>query len=167
MKKLITLACSAALLASGAALASPEAHDFEISLGGTVKTNSFFDDNDGGITAQMGYYLTKNIQVNARQYGFINSIDNRTSVNGASGVFADFHFDLGNFQPFVGLGGLYSYGSNTTSHTFDMGAEAGVKVFVLPKTFVAAQGTYFRPVDDINNGHKAYALFSLSVGYNF
>lgn len=167
MNKLTTLACSAALLASGSALAEQQAQNFELSIGGTVKTESFFDDNDGGINAQLGFYLTKAFQVNIRQYGFINSSNGSTSVEGASGVFADYHFDLGSFQPFVGLGGLYNYGSGQRNNNFDVGAEAGMKFFVLPKTFIVAQGTYLRPIDEIGSGTKSYALFSLGLGFDF
>ncbi|MFU8789467.1 MAG: outer membrane beta-barrel protein [Methylobacter sp.] len=166
MKIINTLACTA-LLASGSAFAQQEAHEIEFLLGGTVKTSRFFDDNDGGINAQLGYYLTQQLELSGRQYGFINSSNGSTSVQGASGLFTDYHVDLGIFQPFVGVGGLFNYGSNQQSNSFDVGAEAGIKAFVMPQTFVSAQGTYLRPVDDFGNGHKSYALFSLGVGFTF
>lgn len=166
MKKLTTLICSAALLASGTAMAEQQANNFELILAGAGKSAQSFDDNDGGITAQLGFFLTKSIELGLRQHAFINSSNGSTSVEASSAAFADFHFDLGSFQPFIGVGGLFNYGGGV-QQTFDIGPEIGMKYFVMPKTFIVAQGSYMRRVDDIGRGSLSYGLFNLGIGFDF
>lgn len=161
-----TLLCSTILLVSAAALAEQQANNFEFMLAGAEKSANSFDENDGGISAQLGFFLTKSIELGFRQNAFINSDNGSTSVAASSAVFADFHFDLGSFQPFIGVNGLFNYGGGV-QQTFDIGPEAGIKYFVLPKTFIVAQGSYMRQVDDIGNGSLSYALFNLGIGFDF
>ena len=166
MKTLTTLLFSTTLLASSAAMAEQQAKNFEFMLAGADKSAKSFDQNDGGITAQLGFFLTKSIELGIRQNAFINSNNGNTSVVAASAVFADYHFDAGKFQPFIGVGGFFNYGGGANQN-FDIGPEAGIKYFVLPKTFFVAQGSYLRRVDDIGSGGLSYALFNLGIGFDF
>jgi hypothetical protein len=167
MKKLTTLLCFITLLASSAsALAEQQAKNFEFMFAGAGKSARTFDDNDGGISAQLGFFLTKSFELGIRQYAFINSDNGSTSVVAASGLFADYHLDLGEFQPFLGIGGVFNYGGGVQQN-FDIGPEIGFKYFVLPKTFIAAQGSYMRRADDIGSGNRSYGLFNLGVGFDF
>lgn len=166
MKKLTTLLCSATLFASGAVSAEQQANNFELILAGAGKSTKSFDENDGGISAQLGFFLTKSVELGIRQHAFINTDNGNTTVAAASAAFADYHFNLGNFQPFIGVGGLFNYGGGVQQN-FDIGPEAGIKFFVLPKTFIVAQGSYMRRVDDIGSGKLSYALFNLGIGFDF
>ena len=58
MKTLTTLLCSATLLVSGAAMAEQQAKNFEFMLAGAGKSAKSFDQNDGGISAQLGFFLS-------------------------------------------------------------------------------------------------------------
>lgn len=83
---------------------------------------------------------------------------------GTSRVFTDFHLDLNNFQPFVGVSAGGIYGSQVKER-FVVGAEVGLKYFVFPETFILAQGSYLFQVDD--NIEDGAAIYTLGIGFDF
>jgi len=143
--------------------------DWELTLGGGGSNGSDFDGTTFSVNGSLGYFFTENVEVALRQtIGY-------TDITGASGstwsgstrVAADFHFDLGRWQPFVGANIGYIYGE-VTNDTFIAGPEAGVKFFVNDTTFVFVMAEYqffFDSGDDaddigetIDDGQFVYTL---------
>ncbi len=174
MKILITIIYSVALMASDAVIAKQIAGNGELFLGGTgishgtgsgSETSNGFNDTSAGVTAQVGYFLNKSIEVGLRQDVTINdSKDQGLTYQGTSRVFTDFHLDLNNFQPFVGVSAGGIYGSQVKER-FVVGPEVGLKYFVFPKTFILAQGSYLFQVDD--NIEDGAAIYTLGIGFDF
>ena len=164
MKKSIATFISAATLACGVAWAEQEAGDREAILAGSGLSSEEFDSTSLAVTGQVGWFIEKELELGLRQnIGFADS-GSSSQLNGATRVFADYHFDFENWQPFLGasLGMTYGAGINDT---FIVGPEGGVKYFVKPKTFIIGQVSYLFQVDqDAGDGSTFYTL---GVGFNF
>jgi outer membrane protein W len=116
-----------------------EAGNWELSLsgGGSVNNGTTADQISG--TAEVGYFVTKELEVGVRQQlshqseqdadkqfsTTVDSAGNLASVTqqkgegwvGTSAAAVDYHFDLGKFQPFIGAFGGYQY-NNLDSKEF-------------------------------------------------
>ncbi len=146
------------------------AGDWEFTVGGGGGTNKDFDNSLGGINFSVGYFLSDTLEISARQAAsYSNGSAGGASYNGSTFVALDQHFGTGRVRPFVGLnlGGLYG---DTTNDTWAAGIEGGVKVYVLPKTFVFALVNYAWTFNDSTNAKDSFndgaLLWSLGVGFN-
>lgn len=158
------------ILMSGAAVAEQEAGDREIIIAGSGVSSSGFDSTGLGIAAQFGLFQTKAFEWGVRQNAsFSDSDKGDFEANGATRAFADYHFDLTQFnlpnlKPFVGGSLGVTYGASV-SESFIIGPEAGLKYYVLPKTFIVAQMSYqFNVRENIDNGETFYTI---GMGFNF
>jgi hypothetical protein len=80
----------------------------EISANGTATSGGSFDSFDASWPAQPGYFLTKELQIGLR-----NNVvwsDGGSLRNGSIAAFADYHFDMDRWQPYVGANIGYAYG---------------------------------------------------------
>ena len=170
MKKIIvtlTLATGVAFAFSPSVLlAQPAPGEWEMTLGGGGNSEKDFDNTSFGLNLGVGYYFSPPFEVSLRQ-AFNHGGD---TWNGSTALAADWHFNLDKFRPFVGanLGWIYGKGMD---ESFAMGPEAGVKYYVLDKTFIYGMVEYLflangtRDVkDNFNNGTLRY---SLGIGFNF
>tara|TARA_R110002110_G_scaffold413729_1_gene641612 strand:+ start:103012 stop:103530 length:519 start_codon:yes stop_codon:yes gene_type:complete len=172
MKKLTLIATTSLLLSVPlAASAGPVAGDRSFTLSGTGSSDKNFDGNSFGVSGEFGYYATDHLMYGVRQSVNGSAGDEiEDSWNGSTRVFADYHFGDGDFRPYVGanVGGLY--GENV-KNTGTAGVEAGVKYYVLDKTFINFGAEYaflFNDGDDIDNSYDDGAFFyNIGVGYNF
>jgi hypothetical protein len=154
------------------AMAQPEAGNWELTLTGQGSNDNDFDSGDFGINVSLGHFLTKELEVAVRQGvsysdGFDDGEDN---LNGSTVIALDYHFDLGQWQPFVGIlgGGVYGDGTNDT---FLAGAEAGVKYFVNKTTFIFGTARYEFFFDDGDEFDDAADdgrfVYGLGIGFLF
>lgn len=149
----------------------PEQGDWELTLGGSGASNNDFDDSFGGINFSVGHFISDALEVSVRQsLNYSNGPGGGSEWDGSTFVALDYHFGVDNLRPFVGVnfGGLY--GENT-SDTWAAGVEAGLKLYVQPKTFVFALVNYawtFNDSDGVtDNFDDGAILWSLGVGFNF
>tara|TARA_R100001460_G_scaffold103779_1_gene149109 strand:+ start:1281 stop:1844 length:564 start_codon:yes stop_codon:yes gene_type:complete len=150
--------------------AEPEAGDRIFTLTGSGSSDSDFDNNTASVSFDLGQFYTENTVLGLRQsMGFADS-ENDSSWNGATRIFADYHFDAGKWRPFLGanFGGIYGDG---VDETFFAGPEGGVKYYVKPKTFITAQMEYqvfFDSASDADDNFDDGAwAYSLGIGFNF
>ena len=176
-----------------------EQGNWELSLtaAGAISKDTTADGIGG--TFEVGYFATKELELALRQsishissrgsdHVFTTTTDqdgNLSSVSqtrgegwaGSTTGVVDYHFDLGRFQPFVGVFGGYQY-TNLDTRQFNAdgtsqklhdsswiaGPEAGLKYFVNGTTFVFARAGYDYWFRDHN---QSFFTVDLGVGFRF
>ncbi len=159
-------------LLGSSAWAAPQAGDRALTLSGTGNSDKKFNNNNFGMSGELGYFTSDSLELGVRQSVNGSIVDNgRDAWAGATRGFADWHFGGPNaFQPFLGLnvGGLYG---DNVKETWAAGPEAGMKYYVRDKTYIQFQAEYeflFQNADDVDNTFDDGAFFyTLGIGYNF
>lgn len=143
----------------------PRAHDWETTLTGSGASNTDFDNNNFGMTASIGYYLTKNIVLSFKQGVNYADVGDSSFVNGRSIFQAAYQWDFGIWQPYLGvnLGGVYGGGLEESDGVF--GPEGGLKVYVNESTFVFGAVSYEMGFQSCCN--DGIIPYSLGIGFNF
>ena len=142
--------------------------DWELTLSGSGVSDQ--DGNGGtvGAAGSFGYFVDEHWQLSLRQsLGYTDLTDN---FSGSTRLGFDYHFHLGEWQPFLGASLGYTYGGEFAD-TWGAGPEAGVKYFVNDTTFIHASVGYdffFRKADnlagDFRNGQFIYGI---GIGFRF
>src|SRR5205823_7536190 len=125
LRKLLYLVPVVALLALPAMVhAQFEAGNWttEISGSGTAGTGGSFDTFDASIGGELGYLMTKEFEIGLRHQTTWS--DGGSFRGGAETIFADYHFDLDRWQPYVGANIGYQYGDQRED-SWVAGPEAG------------------------------------------
>jgi hypothetical protein len=136
--------------------------DWELTLSGSGGNDKDFDSGQIAATGSLGYFLSDQFEVSFRQS--LAWADGGSAWNGDSRVAADYHFDMGQWQPFIGANFGYVYGDGVED-SFIAGPEGGVKYFVNATTFIQANVAY---EFSLNNGFDEGAFFyGLGVGFRF
>lgn len=172
----IVLVLAVGLLPSRADAQGFDAGDFELTLGGTAANDNDFSGFTAGANASIGYFFTDQLEIALRQsvnYSDIGGGEGQGSqLTGSTRVALDYHFDLGNWQPFVGANIGYVYG-DIANDTFAAAPEAGVKYFVNSTTFLYAMAEYqfFFDKADTDEVEEAFEdgqfLYTFGVGFRF
>ena len=180
LRKTTTLAIAGVLTATAAAQAQeqdftadgygPEQSDWELILGASGSNDKDFESGSFNLNAEVGYYVTDTVAAGLRQsIGYAESGDDSVSTL-SSALFADYHFDMGAFRPFVGGSVGYAYG-NAVEETFFAGPEAGVKWYVKDDTFIYGRATYqflFEDTDDADDAFDDGRFnYVVGIGFNF
>jgi hypothetical protein len=172
MKNTLALAVSALLLAPISVIAAgPEAGDSSFTIAGSGSNDKNFDSGAYGITAELGYFQTDAWQAGVRQSinGFAGD-EAKNAWNGASRVFVNYNFLEDSYRPYLGvnLGGIYGKG---VSNTGTAGVEAGLKMYVLDKTYINFGAEYaflFEDTNDFENkSNNGIILYTIGVGFNW
>lgn len=172
MKKILTFAVSALLAAPLAAFAiGPVEGDKSFTISGSGSNDKDFDNGAYGVSGELGYFLTDQWQAGIRQSvnGFAGD-EVPNSWNGATRGFVEYNFLDGTYRPYLGanLGGIY--GENV-KNTGTAGLEAGLKLYVLEKTYINFGVEYaflFNDEDDFQNkSNNGIYLYSIGVGFNW
>jgi Outer membrane protein beta-barrel domain len=146
-----------------------EAGDLELTLTGNASAPKAFTSGQINAEIGLGYFATKELEFGVRQaltYVNAGDVDGSASTEawgGSTRGAADYHFDLGAWQPFVGGFIGYEYLGNTTGQA-GVGPEAGVKYFVNSTTFVYARVGY-----DYLLSEPKFSVFEggLGIGFRF
>jgi len=146
-----------------------EAGDLELTLSGTASATKDFDGSFIGVQGSLGYFLTKEFEVGIRQE--VNYLDgdssfmntDETAWGGLTHVAADYHFDLGALQPFVGVYGGYEYPAGSEGFP-TVGPEIGAKYFVNGTTFVFGRVGYSYNLSDEDD---SFFIGNLGIGFRF
>jgi len=164
LRKLYLVPVLALFLVPAVSKAQFKAGDWDLQLSGqgSAVSGGSLDTGDFNVQGQLGYLVTKEIEVGIRQ-GFIWA-DGGSAMNGSTTAFADYIFDLDRWQPYVGVAIGYRYGENLED-SWIATPEAGLKYFVNATTYIDGSVGY---AWDLNNGidEGGYA-FRLGVGFTF
>lgn len=148
----------------------PDQGSWELIIGGSGTNDQDFDTGSGNINVELGYYFLEPLEVGVRQQVGMLGGDDDWNFNGSTAVFADYHFDLGAFRPFIGASIGYLYGENV-DETFIAGPEAGLKWYVKDETFIYGRVSYdffFEDTDDADDAAEDGRFnYVLGVGFNF
>lgn len=148
----------------------PQVGDWEATLSGSGSSDNDFDTNAIGLTGSLGKYMMDNVLVGVRQTANFADTKDDNTFTGATRVFADYMFTMGQVQPFIGasLGGIYGEGVN---NSFSAGPEVGIKYYPADDTFVYAQTEYqftFQDTDNLDDSFEDGGWFhGVGVGFNF
>ncbi len=145
--------------------AGPRVGDWEATLTGSGLSDEEFDNTDFAVTASIGYYLTKNIPLTFKQGLVIGDTDDSTLLAGRSVFQAAYQWDLGRWQPYLGLnlGGVYGGGVEESDGVF--GPEGGLKYFVNESTFMFGSVGYEMLIS--NCCTDGVIPYSLGIGFDF
>ncbi|MFO7551028.1 MAG: hypothetical protein R6W80_06455 [Haliea sp.] len=149
--------------------------DREFSISGTGNSDRNLDSGSFGVTGDLGWYLSDQLVAGIRQSVNYASIEGESIKddfwNGASRAYLNYQFLDDRSRPFVGasLGGIYGDGVNDSSFA---GLEAGMKYYVLPKTYLLGRVDYqflFSSTSDASDAFQDSGIwaYTLGLGYNF
>lgn len=166
-----TIAAAALGVLATTAWAGPEAGDRTFTLSGSGTSDDSFDTTTFSASGELGWFTTDAVEWGFRQGVSVTALDNADDAwNGATRVFADYHFGQDPFRPFIGasVGGFYGENVN---NTFAAGPEIGFKYYVRDKTFIELAAEYqflFEDADEVDDVYDdGTYLYTLGVGYNF
>lgn len=170
-RKIFIVAVLGFFLAPCTAMAQFQPGDKELTLSGTGSSDEDFDNNIFSVEASLGYFLSKNLEVLVRQgLSVVDIPGNDDDWNGSTRVGLDYHFDLQQWQPFLGASLGYLYG-DSVEESFIGGPEVGVKVFVNTTTFILASLEYqvlFEDVDDADDQFEdGRFVYNLGIGFKW
>jgi hypothetical protein len=174
MNKLCLLTTAALMLGTMPAMGqefdpAPTEGTWELALGGSGSSDEDFDNDTFNLNVDVGYYLSPAVAVGVRQtIGFADIGD--SSWNGSTTGFIDYHFDVGQFRPFIGLNLGYLYGDDT-AESFIAGPEVGAKYYVQDDAFIFGRVEYqflFEDVDDADDRFDdGRFVYTVGIGLNF
>lgn len=150
------------------AAAQFEQGDFEMTLTGSASAPKSATGAAIGADVSLGYFVTRELSVGVRQGVTYLRLEHdvpgveRDAWGGSTFGYADYHFDLGEFQPYVGVFGGISYPEYSDSDGA-IGPEIGLKYFVNGTTFVFGNLQYVYTTGNDNS----YFAGQLGIGFRF
>jgi hypothetical protein len=175
LRKLFVLPALALLLMPAVSQAVME-HDYgfdpgnwELTISASAQNDRDFHGVAGSIEGSIGYFMTDNLEIGIRQTATytdagVTGPGEGTSMAFATDGFVDWHFDLGQWQPFIGGNIGFIYGD--VNNTWEAGPEAGVKYFLNTSTFifVMAQYEFFFNEGDVGTDAFSEGFWRYSLG---
>jgi hypothetical protein len=142
--------------------------DWEFTLQGTGTSDDELENNTLSLEFSLGYFLSKNLELGLRQgIGYSDPKDGNDTWNASTRGFADYHIDLQQWQPFLGVNFGYLYGDDV-NESWTAGPEVGVKYFVKPNTFIHLLVEYNATFDDADTADEAFDdgrfVYALGMG---
>lgn len=169
-RSLMVLALAGLLILPAVATAQPQAGDWEFTLSGTGTNDEDWDRGDFSINGSLGYFMTDQFEGQIRQSVSYDDDGMGTDWSGSTFAALDYHFDLGNWQPFIGANIGYLYGDNVND-TWGAGLEGGLKWFVNKTTFVFFRAEWAWLFDDSDDAFDAFDdgrwQHTLGIGFLF
>ncbi|MFT4584623.1 MAG: hypothetical protein ACI915_002745 [Gammaproteobacteria bacterium] len=142
----------------------PSAGNWEATLSGSGQSDYKFRDNGIGLTGSLGYFYTKNWLFSIKQGLSTTDVGNSNLINGRSVFQAAYQFDLGRWQPYVGMNIGAFYGAGIEDDA-SVGPELGMKYYVNESTFLYGNMSYEVPIDQCCKG--GIIPYAAGVGFNF
>ncbi|HEY7120337.1 MAG TPA: hypothetical protein VH475_27360 [Tepidisphaeraceae bacterium] len=171
LRKLMVVA-ALAILPAMAASAQFSAGDWELTLSGQGSNGPDFDGTAWSVDGQIGYFLTKELEVSLRQTVTYTDIGvtagGGSAWAGASRIAADWNFDMGRWVPYIGANIGYVYGDGVHD-SFEAGPEAGIKFFVNSTTFIrfGAEYEFFFDNGSGNTFSDGQFIYGLGIGFRW
>lgn len=151
------------------AFAQPQAGNWELTLNGGGSNNKGFTAGSFNVGGGLGFYALKEVELSLRQTVSYADFNSGTTIAAGTRVAADYHFDLGQWQPFIGANIGCNYGEHV-KNTWQAAPEAGLKFYVNKSTFVYGQAEYqffFASNSGSNGFDKGQFVYSLGIGFLF
>lgn len=146
-----------------------DAGKWEFTLSGTGSSSQDVDSGSFGVSGGLGYFIADQLELGVRQTVAYSDFNAGTNVVASTSVNLDYHFDLGQFQPFIGASIGYTYGD--VNDSFYGGPEGGIKYFVKPETFIygLVQYQYFFDQGSgiVNNFDDGSFVYAIGIGFTF
>lgn len=153
----------------------PDRGEREFSLSGTGSSDRNFDSGTFGVTGDMGWYLQEHMILGVRQSINYASIEGESLIddfwNGSTRGYLNYQFLDNRARPFIGgsLGGVYGDGVQDSAFA---GLEAGLKYYVLTKTYLLTRVEYQFLFDSASDATDAFQddgawAYTVGLGYNF
>jgi hypothetical protein len=162
LRKFVLVALFAMFLVPAAAQAQFDEGDWEILIAGSGSSSDDFDETALSVGFSIGYFFNDNLEAGVRQtVSFADSDIGGSDFAGSTTGFLDYHFDMDEWQPFVGGFIGYAYGDGVDDDGV-WGPEAGVKYFVNSTTFISGVVQYVVPFDTDND---EFFNYQLAVGF--
>ena len=162
LRKFVLVALFAMFLVPAAAQAQFDEGDWEIMIAGSGSSSEDFDSTALSVGFSVGYFFNDNLEAGVRQtVAFSDSDDAGSDFSASTTGFVDYHFDMDEWQPFVGAFIGYAYG-DAVDEDGVWGPEAGVKYFVNSTTFVAFTVQY---VIGFDSDSDEFFNYQLAVGW--
>jgi hypothetical protein len=159
LRKFFLVPVLAMLALPALAQAQFEAGNWELKLAGSGANDQDFTGGTANVAFSLGYFLSKEFEVGVRQGASWSDLGAGGSQwAGDTRVFADFHFDMDRWQPYVGGFIGYQYG-DISEEAWIAGPEVGVKYFVNSTTFIDVNAAYaFNLEEGLDDGSFFYGL---------
>lgn len=162
---------------SAATSYGPQLGSQEFTLSGSGTSNKQLNDSLGGATASYGAFIANSTELLVRQtidYSNPSTPGVGSRWNGTTKLALDqlLFGSTSRLRPFLGANLGYIYGQ-TVSDTWAGGLEAGLRYYVMPRTFIFAESEYdwfFRHIHNIGNSNKfnqGQFNWGLGIGFNF
>ncbi|MEX2671190.1 MAG: outer membrane beta-barrel protein [Phycisphaeraceae bacterium] len=169
MSFLAVAVMSAPALAQAPGAFGPREGDWEMTLSGFGSSDRDLDTGGFAITGSLGHYVSRELMVGVRQdLNWLGGQDTADDYQAATRAVAQYHFDHGEWRPFIGANVGYKYG-RARDDSGTLGPEAGVKWYLQETTFLYGRAGYdieFRNRDDIDGSRGSWA-YALGIGFNF
>lgn len=139
---------------------------WELTLGGTGTSNRGLTQGSFNVSGSLGYFFNKNLEVSVRQNVGYSDFNAGTVTTAATRGAVDWHFDFGNWQPFIGGNVGYTYGSRGVQDNWEVAPEAGVKYFLNSTTFAFGMAEYqvfFRGAHG-GNFDRGQLIYTIGLG---
>jgi outer membrane protein W len=178
LRKLFVLPALGLLLLPAVSQAVVE-HDYgfnpgnwELTIGGNGSNDPDFTGTNLGVNGSIGYFISDNLEISVRQSLIYSDVGGGgsgkgSSWDGSTRIAADWHFDAGQWQPFIGANIGYVYG-DSTNDTFEAAPEAGVKYFLNTTTFVFLMAEYQFFFDKANQATDTFSdgqfVYTMGLG---
>ena len=158
LRKFYLVPVLAMLALPALAQAQFEAGNWALKLAGNGANDQDFDGGSVGISGDLGYFVSKEMEVGVRQGLTWTDAAGGSAWTGDTRIFLDYHFDMDRWQPYIGVFGGYIYG-DVSEESWVGGPEVGVKYFVNSTTFIDVNAAYgFNLNDGIDEGAFFYGL---------
>ncbi len=161
LRNFVLVALFAMFLVPAAAQAQFDEGDWEITIAGSGRSDDSFDSTALSVGFSVGYFFNDNLEAGIRQTVAFSDNDAGSDFAGSTTGFLDYHFDLDEWQPFVGAFIGYAYG-DAVDEDGVWGPEGGVKYFVNSTTFVAFTVQY---VIGFDSDSEEFFNYQLAVGF--
>jgi hypothetical protein len=172
MKKFLAVLGIAIFLLPGLAMAqapyglSPQ--DWTFTLQGSGSSDDELDNSTLSLELSLGYLVTDNIEIGLRQgIGYSDPERGNDTWNASTRGFADYHFDMQRWQPFIGINFGYLYGDDV-NESWIAGPEGGVKYFIKNNTHLQFLIEYNATFDDADEADEAFDdgrfVYALGMG---
>jgi hypothetical protein len=162
LRNLVLVALFAMFLVPAAAQAQFDEGDWDIQVAGSGSSSDDFDNTALAVGVQFGYLFNDNLEAGIRQTLAFSDLDEGGSSWAASTTgFVDYHFDMDEWQPFVGAFIGYSYGDDIDDDGV-WGPEGGVKYFVNSTTYIGFSVQY---VIGFDSDTDEFFNYQLALGF--
>lgn len=149
-----------------------EEGDIEFTLGANGRNDNQFDSGGFSLATSGGYFFNEHVEAGVRHsMTFFDAPDVESTFVATTRAFANLHFDLDRFQPFVGANVGIRYGDDEIDETGTLAPELGIKLFAFENAFILAMGEYqwfFNEVGDLDDtADDGQFVYTLGLGFTF